>query len=131
LHVVYFASPFKKYFPENDCHGTIYSSVDVFLGGMFPRLLAAGGGSGKRQDILCVVSYAGPPQKCLPGSDRAGIIYDHVDVLLDATFPRLLPEHGDHGTRQTVCCVVYCGHSESDLSGSGQWGISETLPAFS
>jgi hypothetical protein len=32
-----------------------------------------------------------------------------VDVLVYATFPKLLPEHGGRGTRQTVWCGVYYG----------------------
>jgi hypothetical protein len=54
-----------------------------------------------------------------------------VDVLVYATFPKLLPEHGGRGTRQTVWCVVYYGSSQRDLSGSGKWGIRETPPVFS
>jgi hypothetical protein len=54
-----------------------------------------------------------------------------VDVLVYATFPKLLPEHGGRGTRQTVWCGVYYGSSQRDLSGSGKWGIRERPPVFS
>jgi hypothetical protein len=44
--------------------------------------------SGNRQSLLYVIYYVRPPEKSLPGSDRAGNIHDHLDVILDARVPK-------------------------------------------
>jgi hypothetical protein len=130
-HVVYYASPPQKCLPGSDGAGNIYDCIDVILDAAFPRLLPGCGGGGTRQRRSHGVYYVSPPEKCLPGSNYGGNIHGSLDVILDATFPKLLPENGGRGTRQTVWCVVYYGSSERDLSGSGKWGIRETPPMLS
>jgi hypothetical protein len=80
---------------------------------------------------LHVISYASPPEKYFPGNDGSGNIHHHADVILNARFPRFLPQNGDNGNRQIAFYVIEYGSPERNLLGSGEWGINETLPALS
>ena len=64
------------------------------------------GDNGTRQRALHVVYSVSPPEKSPPGSDDGGNIQGSAGVLVHATLPKLLPENGGRGTRQTVWCVV-------------------------